>query len=255
MADISSSNLTSYLDDLSYADRTTMKDGQLNGKTKEVSNDLGKEEFLQLLVCQLQYQDPLNPQEDTDFIAQLAQFSSLEQMTNMNTTLSNTSAYTMVGKEVIIDHAGTDGEVNEVRGTVDYVQMKDGDAYLSVGGNTYPIDELVQVMDSSYAVKAHLPSVEQQEYSYDRSNPDSIQISISLGDEGYEANSVAVSVNNNFIDSGLITYADGKLTISSKAFEDLGPGVYNMGFVFDDPYSTVVTDKVTVKVVDSGIDG
>ncbi len=253
MAEISS-NLTSYLEDLSYTDRASMKQSQVNGDSKkEVSNDLGKEEFLQLLVCQMQNQDPLNPQEDSDFIAQLAQFSSLEQMTNMNATLSNTSAYGMVGKEVIINHADSNGDVKEIRGTVDYVEMKEGDAYLSVNGTSYTMDELVQVMDTEYAIKSHLPSVSQQVYAYDMSNPADIGISISLGDEGYEANSVAVAINGDYIDSNLIKYADGKLTISAKAFEDLASGSYYMGFFFDDAYSTSVTDKVTIKVMDSGI--
>ncbi|BAB06170.1 flagellar hook assembly protein FlgD [Halalkalibacterium halodurans] len=58
-------------------------------RPKEQSNSgiLGKDDFLRILIAQLQYQDPLNPMDDREFIAQMAQFSSLEQMTNMNSAI------------------------------------------------------------------------------------------------------------------------------------------------------------------------
>ena len=85
---------------------------QSTGSTASPKNDtvLGKEDFLNLLIAQLQHQDPLNPMESTEFTAQLAQFSSLEQLSNVNTnleslqsyqaTLNNTQAVSFIGKSI-----------------------------------------------------------------------------------------------------------------------------------------------------------
>ena len=59
--------------------------------TTKANDELGKDAFLQLLVAQMKYQDPLNPQDNSEYIAELANFSALEQMTNVNTNLEGLS--------------------------------------------------------------------------------------------------------------------------------------------------------------------
>ena len=63
-----------------------------SGVTGQKSNAMGQDAFMQLLVTQLEHQDPTAPQDDSQFIAQLAQFSSLEKLTNMDKTLASINA-------------------------------------------------------------------------------------------------------------------------------------------------------------------
>lgn len=96
--------------------------------TSGSSNILGKDDFLKLLITQLQNQDPLNPTSDQDFIAQMAQFSSLEQMQNMNTSLLTSQASTLINKTV--SWTGDDSQVHG--GTVKGVSMVNGQPKLIV---------------------------------------------------------------------------------------------------------------------------
>ena len=83
-----------------------------------VKNDLDKDAFIKLLVTQLQYQDPLEPQENGEFIAQMAQFSSLEQMTNVASKLEDIN--TLVGN---IDTSVLVGQLSSMIGQgVDWTQ-------------------------------------------------------------------------------------------------------------------------------------
>lgn len=114
------------------------------------TSSLDKDAFLQLLVTQMRYQDPLNPSTDTQYIAQLAQFSSLEEMQNMSTTLSNTQATDLVGKNVIMETTTSSGESTYISGKVDYVEIVDGEANLSINGGLYPVSNLDTVVDDDY---------------------------------------------------------------------------------------------------------
>lgn len=111
------------------------------------SSDLGKDEFMRILMAQLQNQDPTNPMEDKEFISQMATFSSLEQMTQMNTAISNLVQNQtvspviqnshLIGKEVSYYKINKDsGEVIEpkeiVKSNVVAVSEKEGYAVLEL---------------------------------------------------------------------------------------------------------------------------
>lgn len=126
---------TSITDDLYYSN--------YRKPTKQTGNsELGKDAFLQLLITQLQHQDPTNPMDDREFISQMAQFSSLEQMQNMTKAIESLLSSqqqtqmmnyaTFVGKEVkwheITDKTDEKGDpvVNEGTGVIESLKFVDG---------------------------------------------------------------------------------------------------------------------------------
>lgn len=80
-----------------------------SGAGRTQTTNLGKDEFLKLLITQLRYQDPLKPMEDKEFIAQLAQFSALEQMQNVARTAGMGYSLGLLGRQVMA--ATEQGEV------------------------------------------------------------------------------------------------------------------------------------------------
>lgn len=135
MADATTTS-TKVTDDLYYSN--------YQKPTKQTGNsELGKDAFLQLLITQLQNQDPTNPMDDREFIAQMAQFSSLEQMQNMTKAMESLLASqqqtqlmsytTFVGKEVKwhevtekLDEAGKP-IINEGTGIIESLKFVEGD--------------------------------------------------------------------------------------------------------------------------------
>ena len=119
--------------------------------TKASNNDLGYDQFLQLLCAEMQYQDPLEPTSNTEYVAQLATFSQMEAMLNMQNSIESSNANALVGKYVIVKTTSTStGETTAVAGFVDYVQYENGKQYLSINGSLYSIDDLYEVADTEY---------------------------------------------------------------------------------------------------------
>ena len=117
-------------------------------QTRNVKSELGKDDFLALLAAQLQYQNPLEPQSDTDFIAQLAQFSSLSYMQTMSQAMTTQQYFNLVGKYVYAEVMLDTGEKETPHGVVDRVIMQDGVAFAQVGEYLIDCSKISQVIDN-----------------------------------------------------------------------------------------------------------
>ncbi len=119
------------------------------GETKEASS-VDKDQFLQMLVAEMKYQDPLQPTSNTEWISQYATFSELEQMQNMVESTESSRANDLVGKTVIMKVKDGTGDVSQVQGRVDYVVYEDGEALLSIDESLYSIKDLYMTVDDTY---------------------------------------------------------------------------------------------------------
>ena len=119
-------------------------------KENPKGSKLGYDQFLQLLCAEMQYQDPLEPTSNTDYVAQMATFSQLEATLDMKNTQKDAMASTLVGQQVILKVETESGKTTYVEGKVDYVMYENGETMLSVNNGLYPLSSLDTVADSLY---------------------------------------------------------------------------------------------------------
>jgi len=135
--------------EVDFVNKALLKDG------KKDTKELGKDEFLKLLITELQNQDPTNPMQDREFIAQMAQFSSLEQMLNFNNGMSKLldkfsfqSSFNLLGMNVEIQDTSNvdpDGNIRKVTGSVQAVTKNGNDVFVRVDGEDFPVSNVTQV--------------------------------------------------------------------------------------------------------------
>jgi flagellar basal-body rod modification protein FlgD len=116
--------------------------------TATAKNTLTTQDFLQLLSTQMQNQDPLQPMDDTAYLAQMAQFTSLQQMNTLTSTVAqlsssqqNLGASSYLGKTVKMN----DGNNSTVSGVVTSVDLSGTTPTLQVNGTSYPLTSLLSV--------------------------------------------------------------------------------------------------------------
>lgn len=108
-----------------------------NTTSTTVSNSLGQADFLKILVAEMQYQDPTNPTSNTEYVAQMAQFSMLEQLQTMAAAINNANllqSAAIIGKTV----TAADGS-QTITGTVDSIVVQDSIPYAVIGEDMVPL--------------------------------------------------------------------------------------------------------------------
>ena len=116
---------------------------QLAVNGRKASQELGKDDFLKLLLTQLSHQDPTSPMDNNEFIAQMAQFSSLEQINNMSTSFSKMAA--LLNSSDAVNTIGKEVEINagdaSVRGVVQ-AATRGANPQVQVNGMLYDMEKI-----------------------------------------------------------------------------------------------------------------
>ncbi len=178
------------------------------------TGELGKDDFLNLLVTQLRYQDPLKPTDDAQFIAQMAQFSSLEQMQNMNNSLAQAQGFSLIGKHVTADITDdVTKAINTVEGDVTSVKVESGKVSVVVNGKDIPIEKIINVTESlrnttasEISKYADLIGCRVDAYAYDSATSNVVKVSgpvMSVERGSYEDYAVMDGVRVNI--AGVVT--------------------------------------------------
>ena len=113
------------------------------GSARMPVQTLGQGDFLKLLVAQMSQQDPMNPMKDSEFIAQMAQFSSLEQAKTMQQDMSSLRASSLLGQTVEVTDAAEESGYRT--GVVTAVMVEKGVPQLIVNGNKYLLSDVQSI--------------------------------------------------------------------------------------------------------------
>jgi flagellar basal-body rod modification protein FlgD len=117
-------------------------------KVRVPARTLGQDDFLKLVIAKLANQDPLKPQEDTEFIAQMAQFTTLEQTKSMQSDIAQMRAQQQVLQGMSLLNrqvAVSKGDGTSFVGVVDKLEMEGDSLKLVIGGQKYDLKDVVEV--------------------------------------------------------------------------------------------------------------
>ncbi|MGE0200051.1 MAG: flagellar hook assembly protein FlgD [Candidatus Melainabacteria bacterium] len=142
--------ISEVLSNLNQMQNNTNKVNYETGRNNLGSNRLDKNAFMQLLLTQLKYQDPLEPVDNAQFLQQQAMMSQVESMDELNKNFSRATeisqASTMVGKYVAIQVPNqATGLMDTITGPVSSVSITDNGTALSVNGTNYPLSMVSQI--------------------------------------------------------------------------------------------------------------
>lgn len=116
---------------------------------KKSKTSLDMDDFLKLMVAQLQNQDMNNTADTSEYTTQMAQFSMVQALTDLNDLAMTTYTVSLVGKNVTLAENNSDGSLHVVTGTVEGVNLYNGESQIIVDGISYPVSSIMEVKQNT----------------------------------------------------------------------------------------------------------
>lgn len=193
-------------------------------QAEQKSNDfLGKEEFFELLITQLKYQNPLEPLKDQEFIAQMTQFSSLEQLQNLNDVMKQSVSWDTLMSQTINNTMATSLIGKQVVATSDSVALtEDGNATINLQTDTFAHSGKINIYSGDSIVRTisleNLPAGTQQ---IEWDGKDNNGVDVQPGTYQYEVQ--LYDLNGDAIDSQgkIVGTVDGVKYVQGQAYLDV----------------------------------
>ena len=117
--------------------------------TDESENTVSLNDFLTLMVAQLQNQDFMDPVDDTQYVTQLAQFATMQQMQEMATYMKTNYVLSLVGKEVTAAKFSVSGELQQETGRVEKISLVNNEYAVYVNGKKFTLQQIMEIGSSS----------------------------------------------------------------------------------------------------------
>lgn len=135
-----------------YGTSATSNTGSTANTGSSSGSTLSMDDFLQLLVAQLKNQDMYNTMDDSEYMAQMAQFSMLQAITDMSELSMTSYGVSLIGKEVTLAQIGDDGSVSSYQGLVDSVNFYNGSTQVVVDGKNYALSSVMSVKEPNIII-------------------------------------------------------------------------------------------------------
>lgn len=230
------------------ATKTSNYDAVFTDKKKE---GVKVDDFLNLMVQQLANQDFMNPVDDTQYLAQLAQFATMQQMQELGSYSKSNYVMSLFGKDVTVAKMGLGGKVDKVTGPIEKVSLVNDEYTIQVKGKSYTLAQIMEVHSSTAkgesSVDTKDKAIEAKDITYDSAKFEWPIASTNEATKDKVKYNVYISTQREFdnvedVEKGDLVGARDRTSLTEESVKGLDPNTTYY-------VNVVVTDENDVKSV------